>query len=163
MRSFRLFPLILITLFAAVLASAKDKPTICVSADSEQKSLSSALPSFEKTAVHQVNSRKQFAGAAKTAEHCDYRLSLSIDEQRPPEVGLVVRTADDPLLREQAERPYIKFLVSYRIEASLSDRAVAEGSAFRREDSYPDPSARAAAIEAAVDEALKKLPAGSRR
>jgi|SRR5947209_9919773 len=159
MRSFRLYLPLLMLLFTAAISSAKDKSTVCVSADSEQKTLASSLTSFEKTAIKQVNSRKRFAGAANAAEHCDYRLSLTIDEQRPLEAGMVVRSADDPLLKEQAERPYIKFLVSYKIEAAASDRVVAEGSAFRREDSYPDPSARMSAIEAAVDEGLKKLPA----
>jgi hypothetical protein len=158
MRSSRLYLPFCVLLFTTALASAKDKSTVCVSADSEQKSLASALPSFEKAAIKQVSARKQFAGA-KTADHCDYRLSLSIDEQRPVEAGVVARTANDPLLREQAERPYIKFQVSYKIESAASDRVVAEGSAFRREDSYPDPSARMSAIEAAVDEGLKKLPA----
>jgi hypothetical protein len=159
MRSSRVYLPLCVLLFTAALSSAKDKSTVCVSADSEQKSLTSAMPGFEKAAIKQVSSRKQFAGATKAAEHCDYRLSLTIDEQRPLEAGVVGRTADDPLLREQAERPYIKFLVSYRIESAASDRVVAEGSAFRREDSYPDPSARMSAIEAAVDEGLKKLPA----
>ena len=157
MRGSRIYLPLFLLLITAALASAKDKSTVCVSADSEQKSLTSALPSFEKAAIKQVSSRKQFAGA-KTAEHCDYHLSLTIDEQRPAEAGVVARTANDPLLREQAERPYIKFLVNYKIESSASDRVVAEGSAFRREDSYPDPSARMSAIEAAVDESLKKLP-----
>jgi hypothetical protein len=147
-----------ILLLTASFCFAKDKQIVCVSADAKQETLASSLASFEKTAIKQVSSRKQFAGA-KAAEHCDYRLSLTIDEQRPLEVGVVARTADDPLLREQAERPYIKFLVSYKIESSASDRIVAEGSAFRREDSYPDPSARMSAIEAAVDESLKKIPA----
>jgi hypothetical protein len=158
MRSFRLLPPVLFLLFTAAFCSAKDKSTVCVSADSEQKSLSSALAGFEKTAIKQVNSRKKFAGAARTAEHCDYRLSLTIDEQRPYEAGVVVRTSDDPLLREKAERPDIKFQVTYKVEEAASNRVAAEGSAFRREDSYPDPSARSSAIEAAVDEALKKLP-----
>jgi hypothetical protein len=158
MRSSLVYLALCVLLFTAALASAKDKSTICVSADSEQKSLASALPSFEKAAIKQVSSRKQFAGA-KMSDHCDYRLSLTIDEQRPAEAGVVARTANDPLLREQAEQPYIKFLVNYKIESSASDGVVAEGSAFRREDSYPDPSARMSAIEAAVDESLKKLPA----
>src|SRR3982751_763172 len=138
MRSSRLYLPLYVLLFTAVLSSAKDKSTVCVNADSEQKSLTSALPSFEKAAIKQVSSRKQFAGATKAAEHCDYRLSLTIDEQRPLEAGMVARSSDDSLLKEQAERPYIKFQVSYKIE-SASDRVVAEGSAFRREDSYPDP------------------------
>jgi hypothetical protein len=159
MRSSRLFLPCLFLLSSAILCSAKDKPTVCVSADAKQETLASSLASFEKAAIKQVNASKQFAGAASTGQNCGYRLSLTLDEQRPNEVGAVVRTSNDPLLREQAERPYIKFQVSYKIESAASDRVVAAGSAFRREDSYPDPSARMSAIEAAVDEGLKKLPA----
>ena len=133
----------------------KDKQIVCVSADAKQDTLASSLPSFERAAIKQVDSKKQFTGAAGSSERCDYHLLLTIDEQRPLEVGGVVRTSNDPLLREQSERPYIRFDVAYELQRDGSK--VKQGSTFRREEAYPDPNARLSAIEAAVDDSLKKL------
>ena len=42
----------------ASFCAAKEKPTVCVSVDSEQETLKPSLDSFEKTAIKQVrNSR----------------------------------------------------------------------------------------------------------
>jgi hypothetical protein len=153
----RLFLPVLLLSFTA-LCAAKEKTTVCVSVSSEQDTLKSSLASFEKAAVKQVTSGKRFVGAsAGTRDQCDYTLSLTVTEERPYEAGVVMRTANDPLLREQAERPYIRFNVSYVLKRNAPADVLKEGSGFRREDSYPDPSARLSAIEDAVDNSMKVI------
>ena len=137
---------------------AKDKQVVCISVDSEQDTLKSSLAGFEKAAIRQVGSSKQYAGAAaKKTDVCDYSLSLTVTEQRPYEVGVVARTSNDPLLQEQAERPYIRFDVTYVLKRNASADVLKQGSGFRREDAYPDPNARLSAIEEAVDNSMKVL------
>ena len=142
-------------LLSASFCFAKDKPVVCVSAEAKQDTLASSLTGFEKTAIKQVNASKKFAGAADNNDRCDYRLLLTINEERPYEVGVVGRTSNDPLLRDQSEKPYIRFDVAYELQRDGSN--VNKGLTFRREEAYPDPNARLSAIEAAVDESLKKL------
>ena len=137
---------------------AKDKQVVCVSVDSEQDTLKSSLAGFEKAAIRQVTSGKKYVGAsASKAEHCDYALSLTVTEERPYEVGMVVRTSNDPLLQEQAERPYIRFDVAYTLKRSGPGDVLKTGSGFKREDAYPDPNARLSAVEDAVDNSLKAI------
>ena len=142
----------------AIFCAAKEKPVVCVSVDSEQETLKSSLVGFEKAAIKQVSHGKRYLGAsAKNTESCDYALSLTVTEERPYEVGVVMRTSNDPLLQEQSERPYIRFNVAYELKRKDPARMLKEGTGFRREDTYPDPNARLSAIEDAVDKSLKVL------
>jgi hypothetical protein len=142
----------------AAFCAAKDKPVVCVSVDSEQQTLKSSLASFEKAAIKQVTGGKRYAGAsASKTERCDYKLSLTVTEERPYEVGVVMRTSNDPVLQEQAERPYIKFNVAYVLKGNTPADLLKEGTGFRREDAYPDPNARLSAIEDAVVDSLKAI------
>jgi hypothetical protein len=152
----RLFPLVLLLSFTAF-CSAKDKPTVCVSVSSEQDTLKASLSGFEKAAVKQVNGKHYVGASADKTDRCDYRLSLTVNEERPYEAGVVMRTSNDPLLQQQAERPYIRFNVSYVLKRNAPADVLKEGSGFRREDSYPDPSARLSAIEDAVDNSMKAI------
>lgn len=137
---------------------AKDKQVVCVDVVSGQDTLKSSLGGFEKAAIKQVTSSKQYVGASsKQTDVCDYTLSLTVTEQRPYEVGVVMRTSNDPLLREQAERPYIRFDVAYVLKRNAPADVLKKGSGFRREDTYPDSNARLSAIEEAVDNSLKVL------
>ncbi len=154
----RLFLPALLLASTASFCSASEKPVVCVSVASEQETLKTSLAGFEKAAIKQVTSGKKYVGAsASKAEHCDYALSLTVTEERPNEVGVVVRTSNDPLLQEQAERPYIRFNVAYVLKRNSPADVLKEGAAFKREDSYPDPSARLSAVEDAVDNSLKGI------
>jgi len=144
-------------LASTTFCAAKDKTVVCVSVDTEQETLKSALSGFEKAAIKQASSKKYLAVSVSKAERCDYTLSLTVTEERPNEVGVVVRTSNDPLLQERAERPYIRFNVAYVLKRNSPADVLKEGAAFKREDSYPDPSARLSAIEDAVDNSLKGI------
>jgi hypothetical protein len=146
-----------VLLASTTFCAAKGKPVVCVSVDTEQETLKSALSGFEKAAIKQASSKKYLAVSASKAERCDYTLSLIVTEERPNEVGVVVRTSNDPLLQEQAERPYIRFNVAYVLKRNSPADVLKEGAGFKREDSYPDPSARLSAVEDAVDNSLKGI------
>jgi hypothetical protein len=150
-----LLPVLLLA--STTFCAAKDKPIVCVSVDTEQETLKSALSGFEKAAIKQASSKKYLAVSASKAERCDYTLSLTVTEQRPYEVGVLMRTSNDPLLQEQAERPYIRFDVAYVLKRNAPADVVKEGTGFRREEAYPDTNARLSAIEDAVDSSLKAI------